>query len=905
MTVTTGPTEINPTHHIKLTDGTYTVGLVLVDGYGRPDIRGFQRNLIGNPIKIMQGESKYSDSAPPWDNIEMKDFSGGFGSNDFDNDKSRYNWGLRAYTHNGKFSIGPQPVWTTGLYRNWPHEFDGYVWRELTNTLPYYAVKFTTTSTTEMDYVHFVAKGNGVTNLDVSIYTDSAGLPGSKVDTGGDVTAVTETGEYVITVDVSTTGISTATDYWVVFHTTTLTSSQEVHILCAYVGAGSPTVAQGTAVPAWEEEIAGKAPFYVVGTRYSERKYTYFEYKGALFTVNRKDDATTSGLAINGDQGVVKAGSTTTDVTLDSGFATWTADEAIGSIMVIMAGTGSTQPRNFRVIEGNDNTGDTAAGDTVFEFDSDPFDVAPDATSEVAIVASNKWTSITPDITGSNPWTNLTVEDVLVVNDAVYFAHGDANDMTRMRIYNSTGTWTAEWNVEAADSECTYLAQATDPEGSFIWKAKGGNPANVAKAPSVDCSGTAAAADLVWKDEIGVGDTGARITKMLEYGEDYGQLHILKENGLYKVNLASDDTDYITRIPISAFPNTKDWRNGRTAVVHDTYLFFSWHDTVLRYYRNYLDNIGPNSQDVSTPQDYRGLISGLVSYPGMLIASIDAGDDGYSTVNAYNGSGWCNLFTSPTTGMRVRGIYVQSIPGDAVDRLWISCNDMIVWIPISVNPVESPELTYNQYKQAWSARIDMARMFAGRKRLSKYWNKFYWYLTTGYYGINTLASTYFKYRVKISDIGLQTTGFLVTLNTEYDSDVDSGSYIDMGGTAYVVMPEITIEMDDPEIYMTLESMIFEALTMDKARWSNAFTVRVADRDKDLGGDFDDFLTASAKLARLTAWAETSPTKLTMTSTVGVLDTKSVFIVPDSIRLISVQQDDMTTRYIVRMQVYEV
>ena len=64
-----------------------------------------------------------------------------------------------------------------------------------------------------------------------------------------------------------------------------------------------------------------------------------------------------------------------------------------------------------------------------------------------------------------------------------------------------------------------------------------------------------------------------RITKMLEFGEDYGQLHILKENGLYKINLASDDTDYITRIPISAFPNTKDWRNGRAAVVHGTFIF--------------------------------------------------------------------------------------------------------------------------------------------------------------------------------------------------------------------------------------------------------------------------------------------------------------------------------------------
>jgi hypothetical protein len=898
MTVTTGPTEINPTHHVKLTDGTDTVGLVLVDGYGRPDIRGFQRNLIGAPIKIMQGDSKYSDSPPPWDNIEMKDFSGGFGSRDFDNDKSKYYWGLRAYTHNGKFLVGPQPVWTGGLYKHWPHEFSGYIWQELTNTNPYLAVQFTTTATTDIDYIHFVAKGT-VTNLDVAIYSDSGGSPNAIVGTGADVTTGTETGEHVITI--ASGALSNATAYWVVFHTSTLSATQTVHILCSY--GGYPTCKYGTAVPAWTA-IDRTGPFYVAGKRYGDLKNFFFEYKGAWFAALQFDAGTTSYLFVNGDQGVVKAGGSTSAVTLDSGIATWAADEAVGSVMIIRAGTGSTQPRNFRVIEDNDLTGTTAAGDTVFSFTSDPWDVAPDATSEVAIVASNKWTAITPDITGTNPWTDKPVTSVLSVNDAVYFAHGDANDMTRMRIYNSTGTWTKEWNVEAADSEATYLAAAADPSGGYIWKLKGGTPAKIAKAPALDASGTGAVADLTWGTEISVGDTGARITNGLEYGEDYGQLHVLKENGLFKVNLASDDTDYITRIPISGLPPSKDWRNGRAAVVHDTYLFISWHDTIMRYYRNYLDNIGPNSQECSMPDDYRGVVSSMVSYPGMLIASIDAGDSGYSTVNAYNGSGWCNLFTAPKAGLRIQNIAVQSIPGDNVDRLWISCADTSLWIPISVNPAEFPSTTYNQYNQAWSARIDMGMMYAGRRRLSKYWNRFYWYMTTGYYGFTSVASPYYKYRVKITDAGLFTSG-IVTLSEEYDSETDSGWDLDMGGTGYAIMPRITVEMDDPSVYTTIDSMIFEALTMDKARWSSALTVRVADRDKDLGGDFDDYLTADAKLAKLTTWAETTPTKLTMTSTVGVMDTKSVMIVPDSIRLISVKQDDMTTSYIMRIQVYEV
>jgi len=901
MTVTTGPTQINPSHHVKLTDGTSTVGLVLVDGYGNPDVRGFQSNPLGQPMKITQGASTYSDTVPPWEDIEIKDFSGGFGAREFDSDKSRYYWGRRAYTHDGKFMIGGLPSWANGLYRNWPYKFDGYIWHELTATSPYIAVKFTTTATTAITMVHFVTKGDYYTDISASIYSDTAGSPNAIVGTGGTIASLTETGEYIVTV--ATGALSSATDYWLVIHGN-LEGTETQSILCAYYAA-SPTAKAGTVTPVWSA-IDRYAPFYVVGQRYGDNKHHFFEYKGAMYAALQFDSGATSTLFLSGDQGVVKAGGSTTSVTSDSGVATWAADEAIGCVFVIVAGTGSTQPRNFRIIEDN---GATSSTETNFVFTNDPWDVAPIADSEYVIVASNKWTAITPDITGSNPWANLPVTDVLSVNNAVYFAHGDANDTTRMRAYNSAQVWTYEWTVEAADSEATYLMQCSDPEGSWIWKAKGGPIAKVAKAPSVDCSGTAAAADLVWKTEIGIDNLGSRITNMLVYGEDYGQPFISKEDGLYKMYLASDDTDYVGEVPISSFPATKDWRNGRAACVHDTYLYFSWHDTVMRYYRGYLDNIGPNSHEVSMPDDYSGVISGLLSYPGMLVCSVDAGDSGYSTVNAYNGTGWCNLFTAPTAGLRIQNIYVQSIPGDNVDRLWISCADTSVWIPISVNPSEHPLLTYNGYMQAWDASLQMGRMYAGRRLVNKYWNELKWYMTNRSYGFSGGFYPYYKYRVIMYDAGLsETVGLLTDLTFEYEWDSTDSTQetwtIPIGRSGWVIMPKITVEMDDPDIYSVIESLLFEALAVDKIRRGDTLTVRIADKDKDLSGyDFDDYLTASAKLAQLTTWEQT-PTALTMTSTVGLMDTKTVFIVRGGIRLISISRDDLETKYIVQIQVYE-
>lgn len=890
--ITTGPTQPNPSHHIKLTDGTDSVGLVLVDGYGQPDVRGFQRNPTGQPIKMYSGVQKYDDSMPPWTPVTMSDFSSGFGKNEFDEDKSSYYWGLRAYTHDGKFMIGPQPVWTGGLYKYWPHKFALYYWHTLTASYPYMATKFTTTSTTDITYIHFVAKGD-VTSLQAWIAADSGGSPGAVVGTKVEISAATETDEYVLTY--ASGALSSATAYWLVFYGNEAETWDEIKIL-GVDDSSAPISKKATTTPTWSalNYLAGWAPLYVVGKRYGENRHYFFEYKAAWFAALQFDAGSTSSLFINGDQGIVKAASTSTDVTLDSGFASWAADEAIGSIMIIRSGKGCSQPRNFRTIEDNNAT---SSGDTLFKFTNDPWDVVPDDTSEVAIVASNKWTAITPDTGGgTNPWTDKTVTSVLPVNDAVYFAHGDASVMTRLRCYNSAGTWTAEWNEEAVDSQATYLTQATDASGAYIWKMSGVSPAVAAKAPALDCSGTGAVGDLVWGTDLNIGDTGARITNGLEYSEDYGQLHILKENGLHKVGLASDDTDYITRVPISGFPSTKDWRNGRAAVVHDVYLFFSWHDTVMRYYRGYLDNVGPNSQDISTPQEYRGVINQLVSYPGMLIASIDGGDSGYSTVNAYNGSGWCNLFTAPVKGLRIQNIAIQSIPGNATDRLWISCADTSLWIPISVNPYQHATDTYNPYNQAWDAKLQTGMIYAGRKMLTKYWQQMQFHVYND------------SYKEYISAVDVHTVGLYdYALNTLYDYSPTDVSYtkkeIDIGYLFPYIKPVITIAGYIPTSYFALDALIFKTVVVEDINWINTLTVRIADRDKDLTGDYDDYLTAADKLTMLTTWSRGA--SLTMTSNVEEIDSKTVFISRGGIRLVNIEHNnDNTTSYICQIICYE-
>ena len=931
MTVTVGPTELNPTHHIKLTDGTTNVGLILVGPDSRgsyvPQPRAFTRNPSGNTIKFYQGEQKYDDAAPPWTPQAMTDFSGGLGSRIFDDDKARYYWGKRAYTAGGAFEIGPQHTWTTvpngTMY--WPrYKAAGvgisYNYHRLESTNPYYAVKFTPGSTFTPTTINFVCttqvSGADRPVLSVGIYADDGAAPHSLP--GALKGSLTTSIDYfdtspnrakeIIAAIASGSLTSTAynTSYWIVWFldysggkNTAITTT----ILCASLDSETFDVADGTSLVDDMNFGATMKPFFYLATATSNYKAHYFKHKGSLFTALEFDVASTNLLFINGDQGVATGGSTTTLTAAALGhIAVWITNEAIGSICVLTAGTGSNQPRNFRLITGNST--DAGTGVLTLNF-TDAWDVVPDSTTEWAIVASDKWTAV--PITTVTWDANTRVTDVLAINQCVYFAHGDAKAMTRMRTYNNAGTWTVVFTEEATASVEAYaskLAAAHDAEGTWIWKAKGGYPAKIAKAPALDGSGTGAVTDLVWEAEISASDTGARVTNMLEYGE-YGNLHVMKENDILQV-ANSSGTDILYRIPISGLPPSEDWRNGRAAVVHNSYLFFSWENTVMRYLNNYVDNIGPNSSDTVMPEEYQGVIRKLVSYPGMLYAAIDGGVEGYSTIMGYNGTGWCNLFTAPAVNKRIQNIFIQAIPGDNVNRLWFDCGGQLAWIPISTNPFSHPQIAYNFYNYSWDAEIEMGRIYAGREKLYKYYRAVEFSIDKNIKpesadGIS-LPVGYFSARLYY--IRKTAYGEYITYKGAYYSGSSTGDEIALGISDLYIRPIIALSEGTNYRPFRMTGLVVDTITREKMRWIDTLTFRVADRDKDLNSDYDDYLDHNLKLTQLETWAEAA-TVLTMSSVVKQLDGKSVFIDQGGMRLHNHVNDDGTQAYICQLMVYEV
>ena len=83
-------------------------------------------------------------------------------------------------------------------------------------------------------------------------------------------------------------------------------------------------------------------------------------------------------------------------------------------------------------------------------------------------------------------------------------------------------------------NKATLLNVVSETGGDQIWKATGGYPAQVAKAPVIDGHGSGAIADLTFGTAINVGDPGKRINSILGYGAS-NNLFVMKEDSFYEM----------------------------------------------------------------------------------------------------------------------------------------------------------------------------------------------------------------------------------------------------------------------------------------------------------------------------------------------------------------------------------
>lgn len=863
MTTRVDDTTKRPTHHISLSDGTATLGLILCDRRGKPDPKGIrQSGMPRTTMRVGSGSPTYDDMEPPYTPITQQDWSGGRGAAVYEKDQTRFYDSYRCDTLRGEVILGPKHTVTTGYYSN-----TGPSWGTGSFTLT--GVQFAASDITPSANITVrkirvkLAAGTKSTIVDykarVSIHSDNSGEPDAAIVTSDYVT-IKGTQTTLIDVDfpIPATALTASTKYWVKVDHDAATTLK--------VGYGSET---GISVlrlvsSTWTQLYSNASINFTLYTN-ARGDMRFFDYKGQLYFVTNPDDGTSPTVWMNGYRGVAESNSA--DKTLLKSGLTLSENELVGCIAKITEGPGSTEEQNCRRILSN-----TAGGDITCE---PRWNVAHTTSTEFIILGCDTWQQVsTAGLTGP-------VTDVCVVDDVVYFAQGEDVTIRRFNAYRNSTTWTNRFDNDGSN-KATYMRYVrTDTGAKKVWRAL--STASTVSVASKQSWGS----DLSFGSAITCGSTDTRITGLAAYGAPEIP-YVFKEDSFGSVN-----NSIYAEIPIGEMKAVASDTNGRAWCRHDVYLYFSLLDGLERFYNGHLDDIGPN-RDEGLPEERQGAIYKLISYPGRIYAAIDGLDTGFSSILVYNGIGWHEIYRAPL-GMRIRSMQVQVMPGDDVDRMWIGQEEEAVWVPIALNPLKQ-----NGYEYETGGQVVSSWMYGGMQDVIKFWKS-----------------------AKLFCENLVTSKQTVTFEYQTDTDEDSDDWnsvgtfdaspveeLDMSASNNVTgrrwRYRLTLNTDDATITPRIKAIVTDAVTRvpTKSNWSLTFLAE--DAYIDLQG-IRQPVTAESILTQLETWAdsEQTPAPLTMRSVIGAFDNKLVFIDPASVQPIGVSMEPSRDNKIVgSIAVYE-
>jgi hypothetical protein len=370
-----------------------------------------------------------------------------------------------------------------------------------------------------------------------------------------------------------------------------------------------------------------------------------------------------------------------------------------------------------------------------------------------------------------------------------------------------------------------------------------------------------------------------RITGLEAYG-DPEVLWVLAEGGLGYV-----ENDQYNSVPIKEIANVASYRNGLAHCVGDVFLYFSLQDGVERYYRQNLDDIGPNLDD-GMPSRRRGNVSAMVSYPGKVYAAIDGVKIGISSVLCYKGSGWHEIYrtfpneyssvTIPIATFSypsIRSLYVQDMPQGNIQRLWIGEGSDMLFVPICLNPEHETEYTY-----ALDGYLISSWIYAGMKDVVKYWKALKLFVE------NTVVTT----EAIVADYQLDDDTTWTAITGDFDTppleENQLSSATPPAVTGRRIRFRIRIYSSSHDYAARVVASVVEGVGFASPKYAYTMNVLIGESELniDLVGDDDTtFTNMAAAVAKLDDWAA-SHTLLTFRSVYGAFDNKTVYIDPVSL-----------------------
>lgn len=803
-----GPNVEEPSHDMSLEtlDGLTKYGFILGRATGikkRPiqlDPEAFRPQMVPRTaFKMTVGDGKYSDLEPPYFAISQDNWNGGRGLDEFDLDQTRFMDSYRVDTTGQGIICGPkdtQTVVSTVTSIPLPNQ------EQNTNNHPTtgfisIASKFVPSANLTVRSITVSIRdslenptGKDSTGAFVYIYSDVASKPGALLATG-----YARAGNLVADLlDVPIVyAMTSGTTYWIAVTCNHL----DIPHSPIYVGWNDSVPSNSVALynnnlATWVT-TAGRCMYYAINIVTAERSL-FFEYKKAVYRISEPDDFTTPTLWLNGYRGIAASNAAKPNQ-INTGL-TLASNALVNKIVIITGGTGSLESTPWRVITGNETTGEC--------YVNKPWNIMPhDNTTEFVILGCDNWSQITGAGFPTKP-----VVDVCVTHDFVYFTQGVGTAMVRFQAYNSAGTWTNRFAADSGQAEF----MITSPSGTGTFK--------LYMARAVDCTVWSADpvttwVNLTWTQENGAkacGSTDRRITGLISYG-DPPIPFVLKEGSIGGISKG-----IYAEAPLGEMDAVRSEKNGRASTQLGAYLYFSLLNGVEQFYNNDLRDMGPNREE-GMPSGRQGAIFEMLSYPGRIYMALDGGNTGYSSLMAYTNPGHHELYRG-TLGARIRSVFAQVIPGDTIDRLWIGEEDNVLWIPLDPNPRKNPNYTY-----ASGGQVESGWIYNNKQDTLKAW-----------------AS------IKLFTENLSANHQTVTVEYKLDTDLNWTTLgtvsssprqeLALNKTSYRIKYRLTLNTDDVTKTPFVKAVVIEGVEIMTVKFS--FSIQWQLKDEPLGkGDLDE------------------------------------------------------------------
>ncbi len=831
-------------YNLSLSGDGDTIGFIVVDHSNRRDKLGISRVPIPkSALKIKTGSEQYSDLEMPYTAIARSNWSSGRGLNDSDQNATRFYDSHQLNTQmQGRVILSGQETYTAGQ-RDLNQSLPGPVaWITLGGQSPSVKISqpFTASATYNMGKVCLWLRrvGNPGT-LTLSLTSNSGGNPSNVLASETVTTAVIDD---IMSVrhyfDFTSYGLTNATVYHLMLGDEEYSSENHWEIGVDIDGG----TARAFSDPSWS--AAAYSLYYRVVDVADDFTGLFFHYKKALYCATRPFDGGAAKLLMNGYQGTADSNSSTLSKLFDSTQTAWAADAIVGGVVIVTKGPGVQEVIPWRVITAS------ASGECTV---TPAWNIAHTTATEFTVVGLENWEEI------STTELTVPVTDVHVAREVVYLCQGEEVDIEKFNAETSGGDWTNTFTTQT--TKALFVIESEDrSDGQKVVIAQNFNDNG---DRSISRGKVTHHGQLVdFDDPIIVGDREFPITGLTLYGDPQA-LWVFKENKFFEI---VDDVAIPIQLP--EMGTVASMYNGRAHLAHGPYIYFSLLYSLQRYYRGNLDDMGPWLDD-GLPTNRQGPVIHMAGYPGKILAVIDGGENNYSSVLENNMSGWHEVYRAPTVGKRITRIQFQTIPGETIDRLWISEGSDLLWVPYPSNTLDPYQDSNFRYVQ--EGVLETGWFYDGMKETPKFWHS----LTLMTENLTADAQEiFFDFKTDADtawttvDVPFNESPFMELLFSEDSST--SGRRIKY---------RLRMKTNDNTQTPKLLSAVIEGVARIKVKYMYSFTARVVEKDADLQGDEIE-RSAEEIIAKLEEWGSRERViPLVMDGAFSIIQNKLVFLDP--------------------------